>query len=1020
MKVAIFSPMPPERSGIADYSALLLPGAARRAARSSSSKRGAKKPPRGTDLCVYHIGNNPDAHGWIVEALRRTPGRRRAARLRPPPSRRRASRSAAATGTATSTRWSARAASSGGCSGTPCSTSASRRSGRTGRRTSTSPARCSASRPGLIVHSRHVHDRARAAGYDGPIWIVPHPAFPVPAVRAGRDRRRAALRHVRQRQREQARAAAARGVRARPAASTRRAGLLLVGATSPGFDLDRRLQRLGLDGGGLVREGYRRREPPLGADDGLRRARQPPLADDGRDLGHRDPRARARQAARRQRRRLVLGASRRRRAEGAGRRRTRSTRSWPRSSCSPRAPTCARRWARRRSSSRAREHDLDRVADLYVAAFEQAAGGGGGLRRGAAGGEPGRCRGRDRARAPPRRSIVATRLGEVELGGVTACGRVPAWAWLAGIVVLSFAVRAWLARGMLGPFIMVDELIYSEMAKSFASDLSFAVRGVAGARLRRRLSDPDRARLRALRPVPGRLRRGQDDQQPRHVARRGPAYLIARRVVGKWLALLAALLAVAVPSMVYTATVMTENAYYPVFLLAALALVALLERPSPRNHVALLRGARAGLPDAVAGRRGRRGGGHGAVPARRSSGAARSARRCGRSAGSTRSSPAERCSSSPAQRRAGMPLSSLLGSYADRQRRRATTSARRSTSSSTTRRSSTSTSGVIPVAAAIVLTARARSLDRPLQVLLAATIALVALDARRRRDLRVALRRPDPGAQHVRARAAVPDPPARLGRARARRGRACVATAARPPPSALLVLAIPFDRFVTTSAVSDTLMLLPWWAIQLHWRITLARCGSPSSARSPSRPRSSSCRGASPSRCRSIVLVVLARRVEADLVRPVPLRRQAGRRRRRSSRASAASQRDWIDRAVPAGATSPSLWTGRSDRFTVNQNEFFNRRVGQVYYTVAPDARRGRRAARRGRPAHGRRAARRTAAPCAPATCSRTAPSSPDAVPVARDPLLGMTVWKVNGPARPREDDASRASTRTTRGRARA
>ena len=59
-----------------------------------------------------------------------------------------------------------------------------------------------------------------------------------------------------------------------------------------------------------------------------------------------------------------------------------------------------------------------------------------------------------------------------------------------------------------------------------------------------------------------------------------PAYLIARRVVGKWLALLAALLAVAVPSMVYTATVMTENAYYPVFLLAALALVALLERPS--------------------------------------------------------------------------------------------------------------------------------------------------------------------------------------------------------------------------------------------------------------------------------------------------------------------------------------------------------------------------------------------------------------------------------------------------------
>ena len=43
---------------------------------------------------------------------------------------------------------------------------------------------------------------------------------------------------------------------ARRPAAARGAGLLLVGAVSPGFDLDRRLQRLGLDGAGLVREGY--------------------------------------------------------------------------------------------------------------------------------------------------------------------------------------------------------------------------------------------------------------------------------------------------------------------------------------------------------------------------------------------------------------------------------------------------------------------------------------------------------------------------------------------------------------------------------------------------------------------------------------------------------------------------------------------------------------------------------------------------------------------------------------------
>ena len=30
--------------------------------------------PRGSDVALYHVGNNPDAHGWIVEALRKRPG----------------------------------------------------------------------------------------------------------------------------------------------------------------------------------------------------------------------------------------------------------------------------------------------------------------------------------------------------------------------------------------------------------------------------------------------------------------------------------------------------------------------------------------------------------------------------------------------------------------------------------------------------------------------------------------------------------------------------------------------------------------------------------------------------------------------------------------------------------------------------------------------------------------------------------------------------------------------------------
>ena len=59
--------------------------------------------------------------------------------------------------------------------------------------------------------------------------------------------------------------------------------------------------------------------------------------------------------------------------------------------------------------------------------------------------------------------------------------RVPAWGWLAGSSSVSFALRAWLARGMLGPFIMVDELIYSELARSFAAGDGFQVRGAPAA-----------------------------------------------------------------------------------------------------------------------------------------------------------------------------------------------------------------------------------------------------------------------------------------------------------------------------------------------------------------------------------------------------------------------------------------------------------------------------------------------------------------------------------------------------------
>ena len=70
VKVAYDSPLPPERSGIADYSGLLLPALQRRAD-VVAVRRGSRRLPRGVDVAVYHIGNNPDAHGWIFELMRR-------------------------------------------------------------------------------------------------------------------------------------------------------------------------------------------------------------------------------------------------------------------------------------------------------------------------------------------------------------------------------------------------------------------------------------------------------------------------------------------------------------------------------------------------------------------------------------------------------------------------------------------------------------------------------------------------------------------------------------------------------------------------------------------------------------------------------------------------------------------------------------------------------------------------------------------------------------------------------------
>jgi hypothetical protein len=169
----------------------------------------------------------------------------------------------------------------------------------------------------------------------------------------------------------------------------------------------------------------------------------------------------------------------------------------------------------------------------------------------------------------------------------TLARAVPIWGWLAALVVVSTGIRYLFTRHAVAPWIMVDELIYSELAKSFAATGHFLVRGhTTGSYgyVYPVLISPAWA---AFRSVPDAYAAAKGINALVMSLAAVPAYFLARRVLGPWLSLAAAAFAVAIPSMVYTATLMTENAFYPIFLTAVLALVVWLERPTSANTAVL-------------------------------------------------------------------------------------------------------------------------------------------------------------------------------------------------------------------------------------------------------------------------------------------------------------------------------------------------------------------------------------------------------------------------------------------------
>ena len=507
----------------------------------------------------------------------------------------------------------------------------------------------------------------------------------------------------------------------------------------------------------------------------------------------------------------------------------------------------------------------------------------------------------------------------------SSAASVPAWIWLAVLVVVSALFRFQLSRDSPAPWIFVDELIYSELAKSLAAHGELLVRDVSVGGygvVYPLLISPAWA---VFDQVPDAYAAAKAINAILISLAAVPAYLLARHVVGQALSLVAAVLAVALPSLAYSGVLMTENAFYPLFLVVVLVLVLVLERPTVTRQlvlVGLLGIAFLTRPQAVAlaaaaltaplvqgllGRRVRA-----AVAAQRALYAL-----------------------------AGLvlvvviavqllreePLSSLFGAYA-------VVAERRYELGAVARYFLYHAAeldlylGVAPVAAAALLVVAARNTEARLDAYLAAAISvsfwlllLVAAFASK-------------FAERVQERNVFYLVPlvliallAWIERGAPRPPRA---TAAAAVVAAALPGVLPFPRLIAYPALSETLMLLPLWRLldsgmavdRLSAVVVLVAIAA------------------------AAFLVFVPRRYALALpllvlvyflVALVPIEQ----RMTRASKGSLASgigtsHRAWIDRAVPADAEVAVLWTGDGDVYSVWQNEFFNRSVGTIYHVAAP------------------------------------------------------------------------------------
>ena len=505
--------------------------------------------------------------------------------------------------------------------------------------------------------------------------------------------------------------------------------------------------------------------------------------------------------------------------------------------------------------------------------------------------------------------------------------RFSAPAWLAGIVVASALIQIVLSRGIAAPWIFADELIYSELAKSFAVHGSFSVRGVPTHGLGFVYPILLAPAWRVSASMPETYVAATAINAVVMSLTAVPTYFLARHLLRPRPALVAAALTVTVPSMLYTGMVMTENVFYPLFVTFVLALVRMLEQPTPRRQAVVL--VTFGLSyltraEAIA-----------FVPAMAVAPLLLTLIEQQR----LRRVPRQYATLYVALVGGGVAafvvtairsrsVSSLLGGY------EAATSPAYSTGTVLryllyhTAELDLSL-GVAPFALLLALWLSPRLPSRPSRAFVAASLPVVVfliveVSAFASAN---AFRIEERDLFYIAPLALIAS--VRLAADRdARPGRQAVLPAVLV--AAGLPFFLPFQRFVTPDAVHDSFGLLPWWWLHdqgvafddFRW---VALCFAAACAALALVPRRVAVVVPALVACYFVATSVIVERGEHGI--------------RTASRAARAAgigrpDRDWVDRAVTANASVAYVRTGFGSFYTLWENEFFNRSIGSVYNLI--------------------------------------------------------------------------------------